>query len=390
MDRVLVLFGPAQAGYDFGPGHPMQPVRLHLTMDLCRAAGLMDHPALETAAPGPLPDEVLTRTHAPALVRAIRDLGEDPLWSVGAEAMEFGIDPDTPAFHGMHDAAAAVCAAAHDGALAVWEGRAAHAFSPAGGLHHAQAGRAAGFCVYNDCSVAINALLDAGARRVAYVDVDVHHGDGTQWIHYGDPRVMTCSVHESGRFLYPGTGFVDELGHGAAAGTAVNVPMPPFAATEEWLMALDEVVIPLVEAFGPDAIVSQGGADSHHLDPLAHVQTTIDVFPAMWSRLHDLAHRACAGRWVGLGGGGYEPFCTVPRAWTLMLAEMLGVRLDGPLPPAWREHALRAGARVVSSGYRDDQAPDRSDAQRARARSEAERSIAEARAALFPRWGLAP
>lgn len=387
-DPVIVLFGPDQAGYDFGAGHPMQPVRWHLTMDLCRAAGLLDDPRVRQEAPGPLTDEALARTHAPEMVAAIRELGEDPLWAVGAEAMEFGIDPDTPAFHGMHEAAAAICAASREGALAVWEGRAAHAFSPAGGLHHAQRRRSAGFCVYNDCAVAIHALLDAGAERVAYIDVDVHHGDGTQWIHYDDPRVMTCSVHESGRYLFPGTGAVDETGEGAALGTAVNVPMPPLAGTAEWLMALDEVILPLVEAFAPQFVVSLGGADSHHADPLAHIQTGMDVFPAMWRRIHDLAHRTAGGRWLAVGGGGYEPFVTVPRAFSLMLAEMLDTPLAAaPLPEAWREHAARLGARgAIPATFTADEVPPPDP----RARAESERTVQAARAALFPRWGLRP
>jgi acetoin utilization protein AcuC len=244
--------------------------------------------------------------------------------------------------------------------------------------------------VYNDCSVAIAALLDAGAERVAYVDVDVHHGDGTQWNHYADPRVMTCSIHESGRFLFPGTGFSDEVGEGAAAGTSVNVPLPPFAGTAEWLLALREVVVPMVEAFAPAVLVTQSGADSHHLDPLAHVETTIDVFPAMWSELHALAHRVCGGRWVALGGGGYELYSVVPRAWALLLAEMLEVRPDGPLPEPWLAEAAAAGGRGLPSGWLDDPAPEPAPGRRARAREESERSVAEARERLFPLAELRP
>jgi acetoin utilization protein AcuC len=388
-DRVRLCWGPVLARYDFGPTHPMQPVRVSLAVALARAAGLLGHPALERSDPVPAPDEDLLRVHAPELVAAVRRLGAQPDRAGPQDLARFGLGPgDTPAFPGMHEASAAVCGASADGARAVWSGAARHAFSPSGGLHHAQRGRSAGFCVYNDCSVAIAALLDAGARRVAYVDVDVHHGDGTQWIHYADPRVLTCSIHESGRHLYPGTGFVGEMGEGEARGTSVNVPMPPLAGTRDWLDALTEVVVPIVEAFEPDVLVTQDGVDSHHLDPLAHVQTTMDLFPAMWAELHRLAHRVCDGRWLALGGGGYELYRVVPRAWALLLGEMLDVRLEGPLPPEWLAEAAAAGGRSLPGGYLEDEGPQLTPEQVARASAEAGRAIDEARLALLPFWGL--
>jgi len=388
-DRVRLCWGPLLARYDFGPGHPMQPVRVALTVALARAAGLLGHPALERSEPAPAPDEDLLRVHSPELIAAVRRLGEHPERAGYEDLARFGLGPgDTPAFADMHGASAAVCGASLDAARAVWSGAARHAFSPAGGLHHAQRGRSAGFCVYNDCSVAIAALLDAGARRVACVDVDVHHGDGTQWIHYADPRVLTCSIHESGRHLYPGTGFVSEMGEGEARGTSVNVAMPPLAGTADWLAALREVVVPIVEAFQPDVLVTQDGVDSHWLDPLAHVQTTMEAFPAMWSELHALAHRVCDGRWVVLGGGGYELYRVVPRAWALLLGEMLDVRLEGALPAEWLAEAAAAGGSSLPSGWLEDEGPPTSPEQAARASGEAARAIDEARLALFPTWGL--
>jgi acetoin utilization protein AcuC len=223
------------------------------------------------------------------------------------------------------------------------------------------------------------------------VDVDVHHGDGTQWIHYSDPRVMTCSIHESGRYLFPGTGFVGEIGGDGAEGTSVNVPMPPFAGSGDWLLALREVVVPLVEAFAPDVLVTQGGADSHHLDPLAHVQTSIDVFPAMWAELHALAHRVCGGRWLALGGGGYQIWSVVPRAWASLLAEMLDRPVDdGPIPDGWLQEALVEGGRGLPLTWLEDEGPQRDPATAAKARAETAAAVEEARAALFPRLGLRP
>ena len=211
----------------------------------------------------------------------------------------------------MHEAAAAICGASVAGAMAVWEGRAEQAFVASGGLHHAMANRAAGFCIYNDTAVAIQALLDAGAERVAYIDIDVHHGDGTQWIFFEDPRVLTCSVHETGRYLFPGTGGIAERGVGAAEGTALNIPLPPYAGDRPYLRAIEDVILPAVAEFDPDVIVTQDGADPHHADPLAHLQVTMSAFPRAYRALHELARTAADGRWVALGGGGYT-FQVVP------------------------------------------------------------------------------
>ena len=386
----MLVWEPGLGAYDFGPGHPMQPVRVRLTVALARAEGMLEDPAVTVTGAPPLSDEELARTHRPELIAAVRRYGADPSLAWSAEAARYGIGPDTPAFPGMHEASAAVCGASVAAARAVRSGAALHAFAPAGGLHHATAERCSGFCVYNDCTAAISALLDDDAARVAYVDVDVHHGDGVQWNHYDDPRILTCSIHESGRYLFPGTGFVEELGAGEAAGTSVNVPMPPFSGTEEWLAALREVVVPVVEAFAPDVLVTQSGADSHHLDPLAHVETTIDVFPTMWAELHALAHRVCDGRWVALGGGGYQPYAVVPRAWASVLAEMLGRPVDGPLPQTWLAEAAAAGGRGLPQGWLEDAAPPRPAEPAARAREGAELAIREARAAVFPHHGLAP
>jgi len=385
---VALCFGPELLSYDFGPSHPMQPDRFGLAVSLARHAGLLALPRLSVLPPSPATDEEIGAVHDEDLIAAARRLGGRRGRGPGEDGVRFGFGSDTPVFAGMHDAAALVCGASIAGARAVARGEVLHAFAPAGGLHHALAGRASGFCVYNDCSVAIAALLAEGVERIAYVDVDVHHGDGVQWIHYADPRVMTCSVHESGLYLFPGTGFVQETGEGSARGTSVNVPLPPLAGTDEWLTALREVIVPLVEAFEPQVLVSQDGADSHHGDPLAHVQTTMEVFPAMWREIHDLAHRAAGGRWLALGGGGYQPYTVVPRAWALLLAEMLDTSLDGGVPEAWRTEAEAAGGVRAPASYMEDRAPERIAAQAAHVRAETARAVDAARKTLFPLWGL--
>jgi acetoin utilization protein AcuC len=223
-------------------------------------------------------------------------------------------------------------------AAAVVDGRVAHAFNAAGGLHHAMPSRASGFCVYDDPAAAIAWMLEKGVERVAYVDVDVHHGDGPQTIFYADPRVLTISIHESGEYLFPGTGFVDERGAGDAEGTKVNVPLHPGTGDEAWLQAFREIVPPLVRRWKPDVLVTQLGCDTHASDPLAHLRLTTAAYRETAKMLHELAHETAGGRWLATGGGGYQFARVVPRAWTLYFAEMAEAELSDALPESWIEH----------------------------------------------------
>jgi acetoin utilization protein AcuC len=248
----------------------------------------------------------------------------------------------------MHAASAAVCGASITAAEAVATGRARHAFNPAGGLHHARRREASGFCIYDDPAAAIAKVLELHPDwRVMYVDVDVHHGDGVQWIFYDEPRVLTVSFHQSGRYLYPGTGFEDEIGDGDARGTAANVPLMPLTGEDEYLWALEQVVPALAEAFSPHLVLTQLGADTHHGDPLANLGLTMRAYPRMARILHETADRFCEGRWVATGGGGYQAETVVPKVWTIHFAEMCG-RPD-LVPAEWLEDVDPA---EVSQSYR--------------------------------------
>jgi acetoin utilization protein AcuC len=231
-------------------------------------------------------------------------------------------------------------------AEAVWRGEVGHAVNIAGGLHHALAGAASGFCVFNDVALGIARLLELGAEKVAYVDVDVHHGDGVQALFWDDPRVLTISLHESGRSLFPGTGFPHETGGSGALGTAVNVALPAGTGDAGWLRAFEAVVPPLLRAFGPQVLVTQHGCDTHAEDPLAHLTMTVDGQRRSYARLHELAHEICGGRWTATGGGGYALVDVVPRSWTHLLAELTGDPLDPTLETAgeWRAHVAGLGA----------------------------------------------
>jgi acetoin utilization protein AcuC len=357
MARTALSHGLNLPLYELGPQHPMTPVRYRLAVELVTAYGLLDRDDVHVLSPRPATVEEITRVHPEPYVAAIRRFSENPALSLGWDVQsQWGITPpngDTPAVPGLHDRAAAVCGTTMAPVLEVWEGRAEQAIGVGGGLHHAFAHRAQGFCVYNDPAVAIQMLLDAGAERVAFVDVDAHHGDGVQWIFYEDPRVLTCSVHESGKYLFPGTGFLGERGQGEGFGYSINVPLPPFAGDEPYVRAVEEVVIPAVRAYRPDALVIEPGWDGHHSDILSHLQISMDGFERVARLLRGLAAEVTDGRFAAVGGGGYTGD-VLPRGTALFFASMLDVELDDDLPPEWRERVRELTGREADRVLRED------------------------------------
>ncbi len=390
MDALRLVWDDAFGAYDFGAGHPMAPIRLELTARLIRDLGLLSEPGVRVVSAEPASDEVLQTVHDPAYVTAVRHASKDPF----SADQRYGLGtPDTPAFAGMHEASARIAAASRDAALAVWAGQAAHAVNFCGGLHHAMPALASGFCVYNDIGVAIAALLDAGAERVAYVDVDVHHGDGVQQMFWDDPRVLTISLHESGRALFPGTGFPPDLGGPAAEGSAVNVALPPGTADAGWLRAFDATVPGLLRAFRPQIMVTQHGCDSHTLDPLAHLALSLDAQRTSYAALHDLAHELCEGRWLATGGGGYEVVDVVPRAWAHLVAIAAHRPIDPAteVPQAWREYVRSRCARVAPGRMTDGASADYRTWTTGYDPADAlDRAVLATRKALFPLHGLDP
>ena len=344
--RSCVVYDESLTDYDFGPHHPMNPVRVDLTMALARELGVLEHtPAIP--APDATDDDLLT-VHREELLEAVRRAGGDR----GGPEPSFGLGTeDNPLFPRMHQAARHVVGASIAAARAVWLGDVDHAANIAGGLHHAMPDRASGFCVYNDVAVAIRWLLAHGAERVAYVDVDVHHGDGVERVFWDDPRVLTISLHETGQMLFPGTGFAQDVGGPEARGAAANVALPPGTSDAGWLRAFHAIVPPLVRAFEPQVLVTQQGCDSHRDDPLAHLALSLDGQRASYLALHDLAHEVAGGRWVAFGGGGYSVVDVVPRAWTHLLSVVGGAPLPAEVevPTGWREEvAARLGVRAPS------------------------------------------
>ena len=322
-----VLSSPAYRDYNFGPEHPFSPVRLEMLLDL------IDHldVSLDLREPPVATREDVCSVHADAFVSHVEAASAG---APKAAASRYGLGTaDVPTFDGMDEAARALVGGTLHGARLIESGEATRVLQLGGGLHHAHSKLASGFCVYNDLSVAIQHLRDAG-RRVAYLDIDVHHGDGVQDLHYEDPEVITVSLHESGRYLFPGTGTVHETGSGAGAGTSVNVPLEPFTETDSFLDAFERVVPYTLQTFLPEVLVVQCGADAHFSDPLADLLLTTQAYERLFSQIFDLADAHCDGRLLLTLGGGYQPDATV-RIWALLTLMATGHALPDALPQAW-------------------------------------------------------
>ncbi|MBQ0897716.1 acetoin utilization protein AcuC [Micromonospora sp. U56] len=386
-DDTVVVWDEALLAYDMGE-HPLDPVRVELTMALARELGVLDRPGVRLVRPTPADDALLARVHQPDYLDAVRAAPRDPLFA------GYGLGTsDNPVFEGMHESSALIAGASVTAAEAVWRGEARRAVNVAGGLHHAMPDRAAGFCVYNDPAVAIARLLDLGAERVAYVDVDVHHGDGVQEMFYRDPRVLTVSLHETPLALFPGTGFPDETGGPGAEGSAVNVPLPPGIEDAGWQRAFHAIVPSVLRAFRPQILVTQCGADGHRADPLADLHLTVDGQRATYLALRALADELCEGRWVATGGGGYALAEVVPRAWTHLLAIASGDPIAPATltPPAWRELAAkRLPGWEIPLRMTDDADPGYEPWQPTGEATSVDRAIAATRKAVFPLLGLDP
>src|SRR3712207_5816445 len=386
-DSVAVVWDDALLGYTMGGDHPLHPVRLDLTMRLADGLGVLATDRLQVLRPTPADVDLLTRVHDPAYLDAVKRAPADPGVGHGLGTA------DNPVFEGMYDAAALITGGSVLAADQVHSGLAQHAVNISGGLHHAMRDRASGFCVFNDAAVAIQWLLDQGHERIAYLDLDVHHGDGVQAVFYDDPRVLTVSIHQTPLTLFPGTGFPEETGDAEKAlGSAVNLALPNGTDDSGWLRAFHAVVPSVLKAFRPEILVTQCGCDAHHEDPLADLALTVDGQRASYKAMHELAHEICDGRWVVLGGGGYGLVRCVPRAWTHLIAEVAGAPLDPAteIPEAWREDVVRRGLRarppthMTEGGYTGFSRWDTF------TESRVDRAIMRTRRAAFPYFGLDP
>ncbi|MFD9941541.1 acetoin utilization protein AcuC [Nonomuraea sp. NPDC059023] len=379
-----VIWDDALTSYDFGPDHPLAPVRVELTMALARDLGVLER--VELAGCAPATEDELALVHKRGYIEAVKRVSVAGLPDVSA-----GLGTsDNPAFAGVHEASALIAGATLAAARAVFDGTAEHALNVAGGLHHAMAATASGFCVYNDPAVAIAWLLSKGVKKIAYVDVDVHHGDGVQAMFYDDPRVLTISLHESPRTLFPGTGWPEETG---AEGSAVNVALPAGCGDGGWLRAFDAVVPPLLREFRPEVLVTQHGCDSHALDPLANLMLSLDGQRAAYEALHRLAHETAGGKWIATGGGGYELVQVVPRAWTHLMAEASGSPVDPATrtPESWQRFVRERTGETPPLTMTDGRSPEFRDLSGGYDPADPiDRAIMATRNAVFPLHGIDP
>lgn len=332
----------------------MDPVRLALTRRLVDAFGLDRE--VEVVAAKAAGESTLRLVHRQDYIGAVKAASADP----AAADQSYGLGTmDDPAFAGMHEVSSLIAGQSVGAAEAVWRGEALHAVNFAGGLHHAMPGGASGFCIYNDASLAIARLLELGAERVAYVDVDVHHGDGVQAAFWEDPRVLTISLHEHPRTLFPQTGWPEETGADSAEGSAVNVALPAGTGDAGWLRAFHAVVPELIADFRPQVLVTQHGADTHFEDPLAHLAVSLDAQRAVQVACHDLAHEYADGRWVALGGGGYAVVDVVPRSWTHLVAIAAGraVEPEAMIPEGWRQEVFAKTRQLAPARMTDGRWP---------------------------------
>ena len=346
MHRTAYIWDDALASYRFHEAHPLNPRRLELTLELVRRLGLVGDADRPIVAPRVASEAEILSVHAPEYVEAVR-LASFATSPVEPDA-RFGLGTeDVPIVPDMHGMSLRVAGATLTAAEQVMSGAVRRAFSPAGGLHHARRAQAAGFCVYNDLAIAIRWLQRHHGARVLYVDIDAHHGDGVQWIFWEDPEVLTISLHESGAYLFPGTGFVDEVGAGDGYGYTANVPLEAHTEDASFLEAFLRTVPEMAEAFRPDVIVMQCGCDAHALDPLTHLRCTTGLYERLVAETCALADRLCDGRVIATGGGGYAVHAVVPRAWTLVWSALCGLTPDDALPEDYvRALRLECGVEV--------------------------------------------
>ncbi len=371
--RAAFVYADVLSQHVLSETHPMKPVRLRYTYELLEAYGAFNGKSARLVEPRQASEEEVLWFHTPEYVKAVQSFSHGDM-SPGPGRFNFG-PGDNPAYEGMYEAALWSTGASLRAAELLLADEADVAFSISGGLHHAMRAYAYGFCVFNDPVIAIQALLREGLR-VAYVDIDCHHGDGVQYAFYDTDRVLTISLHESGAFLFPGTGFAQEIGAGRGRGFSVNVPLYPYTSDEVYLWAFQQVVPPLVQAFQPDVLVTQLGIDSHYRDPITHMAITVQGFARVVAELAQLAPR----KWLALGGGGYD-LQAVARAWTLAFGVMSGQEFPNELPESYRQ---RYG--VASLRDPDDVKVDES--VRRDSRVFAENSVAAVQRLVFPAHGI--
>ncbi|TKJ20153.1 MAG: acetoin utilization protein AcuC [Promethearchaeota archaeon Loki_b32] len=340
VDKVGLIYTDEYQRYNFGRDHPLRPLRLKLTYSLMEKLKLLEHQRLTIIQPRIATQQEIESTHSPEYIKVVKKLSENPKDN-SVIPYRYGLGPgDNPIFKGMYEASALICGASIKAVETVWnEEEFKIAFNPAGGLHHAMKDKASGFCIFNDIGVAINHLKTLKKDiKIAYLDIDCHHGDGVQWLFYDDPNVLTISYHQDGRFLFPGTGNINENGEGKGKGFSINFPLLPGTHNKPFLNLFRKTAPKLLEAYAPDILITQLGVDTYFDDPLTQMGFSLSIYRDIAQTLKTAAREYCQNKWVALGGGGYL-MTVVPRAWTIFLSKMLDIELENELPDSWIKEA---------------------------------------------------
>ena len=331
--KSAFVFSDSLLNYHFHADHPFNQKRVLLAKELLEKSNALDK--TDIIEPRIATEEELALFHDPSYIEAVKKasvgkLSED-------DGFEFGLGTeDTPIFPGMHNASSYLVGGTLTAVDAVLDGNYNHALNLGGGLHHGFKRKASGFCIYNDGAVAIKYIREKYDLKVLYVDTDAHHGDGVQWAFYDDPNVCTLSIHETGRYLFPGTGDVSERGIKAGHGYSFNIPIDAFTQDESFLQVYESALREIAAFFKPDVIVTQNGADAHFYDPLTHLSASMETFERIPMLAHKIAHEYCGGKWIALGGGGYDIWRVVPRAWSQIWNVMKsGSPAKGAIPTTW-------------------------------------------------------
>jgi len=337
--KVGLLYSEDFITYNFGKTHPLKPIRLELTYKLFKELGLMSHPKIEIIAPEMATEQDLMMLHSEEYVKTVKKLSEDPA-NPTAKGWKYGLGPgDNPIFKGMYEASALIAGASIKAAEMIMNQSENYniIFNPAGGLHHAHKDQASGFCIFNDVALAIKKMkLLKPDIRITYLDIDAHHGDGVQWFYYKDPNVLTISFHESGRYLFPGTGDVNEIGDGDGKYFSINFPLLPGFYDDLYVNLLRNIIPEILNIYKPDVLVTQLGVDAYNLDPLTQLGLSLSGYREIAKEIHQYSKKYCKNKWLAVGGGGYL-VTVVPRAWSIFLAEMLDVELNNDLPKEWKK-----------------------------------------------------
>ena len=374
--KTALVYVDELSQYQLSTEHPLRPIRLQYMHELMRASGLLDLENIASTAPRIATKQEIETSHDPDYVSIVEAISNG---AIAPGMGEFGLGtPDNPVRSGIYETTALCVGSTLTASELVTSGKTDIAFAPAGGVHHhAMPRSAAGFGIFNDAVIAMKAMVEEGLR-VAYIDIDCHHGDGVQMGHYDSDQVLTISIHESGQWLFPGTGYVQEIGAGDGTGYSVNIPLAPYTQDNEWHAAFDVIIPPLVRAFKPDVLFTQLGIDTHFQDPLTHLSLTTQGFDLAVKKLGVLA--AEIGKWVAVGGGGYD-LSAVSRSWTMALASMANFDLPNDVPNEFTSLSNLTTFADIPPAPAEQQYLDEIQSRNAQ-------SLNEIRSLIFPKFGI--